>query len=60
MVTGNEITVTMPIGEYERLKAIESLFESDRRMFEEAYLQNEAGNGIVTERLKQRILEIYC
>ena len=55
-----EIIVTMPIEEYEHLKEIEKAYRSDCRMFEEAYIQNEAGNGMLTEKLIQRIYEIFC
>ena len=55
-----EIIVTMPIEEYEHLKEIEKAYSSDCRMFEEAHIQNVAGNGMLTEKLIQRIYEIFC
>ena len=55
-----EIIVTMPIEEYEHLKEIEKAYSSDCRMFEEAHIQNVAGNGMLTEKLRQRIYEIFC
>ena len=54
------VTVSMPIEHYEQLRAIEQAFNDDCRMFEEAYKQNEEGKGMLTEKLKQRISEIYC
>lgn len=60
MADNKIITVTMPVEEYERLKAIEEQFHSDIRMFEEAYKQNEAGKDMLTQQLYERIMEIYC
>lgn len=60
MADNKIITVTMPVEEYERLKAIEEQFHSDIRMFEETYKQNEAGKDMLTQQLYERIMEIYC
>ena len=52
-----EITVTMPVSEYERLKSIERSFLNDIAMFEAA---NVDGKATMTEKLRLRIEEIYC
>ena len=50
------ITVTMPVEEYERLRDIENMYLRDVDMFERANLHGEA---IMTQALKKRIEEIY-
>ena len=51
------ITVTMPIAEYEKLQDIEKSFNENIRMFERA---NVDGKAVMTKELEQRIIEIYC
>lgn len=51
------ITVTLPLAEFERLQNIEKNFNADTRMFERA---NKNGKAAMTDELEQRILEIYC
>lgn len=51
------ITVTLPLAEFERLQNIEKAFNDDVRMFERA---NKNGKAAMTKELEQRILEIYC
>lgn len=51
------ITVTMPVTEYEHLKNIETQFNKDIRMFEKA---NVNGIATMTDELKQKIEDIYC
>lgn len=51
------ITVTMPVAEYERLQNIEKSFNEIIRMFERA---NVDGKAVMTKELEQRIIEIYC
>ena len=52
-----EMTVTMPIAEYERLKEIERRFQQDIKMFERA---NVDGTAVMTLELENRILDIFC
>lgn len=52
------ITVTMPISEYERLEAIEEHFNEYMKMFERANPDGES--AIFTEELQQVIRDIYC
>lgn len=52
----DNITVTMPIEEYERLKWVERLFNGDIRMFENANID---GKAVLTDQLKERIENIY-
>lgn len=51
------ITVTMPVTEYERLKAIEKGFNEHIKIFERA---NVDGKAIMTDELRLKIEEIYC
>lgn len=51
------ITVTLPLQEFERLQNIEKAFNDDVRMFERANIR---GKAAMTKELEQRILEIYC
>jgi len=50
------ITVTMPVEEYERLKSIEQGFREHIEMFERA---NVEGKAVLTKELEQTIEEIY-
>lgn len=50
------ITVTMPIEEYERLLMIEETFNSDIKMFEKAHVN---GVATMTDLLRKRIEDIY-
>ena len=52
------ITVTMPVTEYERLKAIETYYREYIKMFERANPDGES--AVFTEELQQTIKEIYC
>lgn len=67
----NDITVTMPIEEYERLKEIEKqhnddikLFERCNRMYYEAWKawhdEKKAKDACMTNALLTKIKEIYC
>lgn len=51
------ITVTMPVTEYERLEAIEQSFNDNIRMLERA---NVNGIATMTDELKLKIEEIFC
>lgn len=51
------ITVTMPVEEYERLKNIEKDFKSLIRMMERA---NKDGKAEMTKELERYIEDIYC
>lgn len=51
------ITVTMPVTEYERLKEIETAFNKHIKMFEKA---NVDGKATMTDELRLIIEEIYC
>lgn len=51
------ITVTMPVTEYERLQGVERSFNDIIRILERA---NVDGKAVMTGELMQRILEIYC
>lgn len=53
----SNITVTMPVSEYERLKSVEEGFNRHIKMFERA---NVNGTATMTDELKQKIEEIYC
>ncbi len=50
------ISVTMPVTEYERLVDIEKSFNEHIRMFANA---NKDGVAVMTEKLKMTIEEIY-
>lgn len=50
------ITVTMPVTEYERLKEMENDFNNCIRMLERA---NVDGKATMTKELEQRILECF-
>lgn len=50
------ITVTMPVTEYERLKEVENAFNNCIRMFERA---NVDGKAVMTNELENRILESF-
>ena len=52
------ITVTMPIEEYERLKAIEKGYSEHIQMFERA--NPDGHTPIFTGELQQYIKDIYC
>lgn len=52
------ITVTMPVAEYERLKAVESNFSELFKMLERA--NPDGKTAIFTEELQQYIKDIYC
>ncbi len=52
------ITVTMPVEEYNRLKNIESGFNEHIRMFERA--NPDGSSAVFTEELQTMIREIYC
>lgn len=57
-----EITVTMSIDEYERLKSIEKGFKEHIEMFQRACVVTEDGEkftAVMTEELKTTIEEIY-
>lgn len=51
------ITVTMPLSEFEHLRAREQQFDRFIRMFENA---NVDGTAVMTEELRQTIEDIYC
>ena len=51
------ITVTMPVTEYERLKEVEKSFHEYIKMFERANID---GNATFTDEIKQTIEDIYC
>lgn len=51
------ITVTMSVAEYERLKGIEFEFHRFMRMFERANID---GTATFTDEIKQTIEDIYC
>lgn len=50
------ITVTMPVTEYERLKEMEKGFRECIKMFERAYVD---GNPTFTDEIHQMIKDIY-
>lgn len=52
------ITVTMPVEEYERLKAIEKGFNEHIEMFKRA--NPDGRTAIFTGELQQFIKDIYC
>lgn len=52
------ITVTMPVEEYEYLKAIERGFNEHIEMFKRANPDGES--AIFTEELQRTIKEVYC
>lgn len=51
------ITVTMPVAEYERLRAIEQDCNKIVRLLERA---NVEGKAVMTKELEQIIEDIYC
>lgn len=51
------ITVTMPVAEYERLKNIEQDYNKIIRLLERANIK---GQAVMTKELEQTIEEIYC
>ena len=51
------ITVTMPVTEYERLQDVEKSFNEIIRMFERA---NVDGKAVMTKELEQIVTDIYC
>ena len=53
----SEITVTMPIEEYEKLKDIEKDHQSIIKMLERA---NDSGTAVLTTELRRYIEDIYC
>ena len=52
------ITVTMPVTEYERLKEVEKGFNEHIKMFERA--NPDGKTAVFTEELQQTIKDIYC
>lgn len=50
------ITVTMPVTEYEHLKAVEQSFNDIVRMLEMA---NVNGEAVLTDELRRKIEDIY-
>lgn len=57
-----DITVNMPIDEYERLKAIEKGFDKHIEMFKRACKisdDNETFTAVMTEEFKTTIEEVY-
>lgn len=52
------ITVTLPIEEYDRLRDIEKGFNEYNRMLKRA--NPDGKSAIFTEELKEKIMEIYC
>lgn len=51
------ITVTMPVTEYESLRSIEQDYNKIIRLFERA---NVEGKAVMTKELEQIIQDIYC
>lgn len=52
------ITVILPIEEYDRLRDIEKGFNEYNRMLKRA--NPDGKSAIFTEELKEKIMEIYC
>lgn len=52
------ITVTMPVTEYEHLKYIEQAYNEHIKMLERA--NPDGCSAVFTEELQQQIKEIYC
>ncbi len=53
----SNITVTMPLTEYEKLQTYEALYQQKIKMLERANIN---GIATMTDELKQEIEEIYC
>lgn len=53
----SNITVTMPMNEYEQLESIAEGFDSLIRMLERA---NQDGKAVMTDELRTKIEEIFC
>ena len=54
----SNITVTMPVTEYERLENTESAYKELIRVLERANPDGES--AVMTDELKRIIMEIYC
>lgn len=57
MMDKTNITVTMPVTEYENLCSIEQSYNKIIRLFECANVEGEA---VMTKELEQIIKDIYC